>query len=73
MMGCQGSEGGDICIHIANALHYTVESSTILNNNDTPMKKKKSPTLLGDPDVRLLLFFLLALRIIHIIFLNIFI
>ena len=69
MMGCQGSEEGDICIHIANSLYYTVETSTILNTSDTPMKEKKKKT--HTFDVRFLLFFLLALRVICIIFLNI--
>ena len=64
----QGSEGGDVCKHIANSLHYTVETSTILNSNDTPMKEKRKILYV---DVRLLLFFLLDLRVLCIIFLYI--
>ena len=52
MVGCQGSEGGDVCKHIANSIHYTVETSTVLNSNDTPMKEKRKTLYV---DVRLLL------------------
>ena len=52
MMGCQESEGGDVCKHIANSIHYTVETSTVLNSNDTPMKEKRKTLYV---DVRLLL------------------
>ena len=52
MMGCQESEGGDVCKHIANSPHYTVETSTVLNSSDTPMKEKRKTLYV---DVRLLL------------------
>ena len=52
MMGCQESDGGDVCKHIANSPHYTVETSTVLNSNDTPMKEKRKTLYV---DVRLLL------------------
>ena len=67
-MECQESEGGDVCKHIANSLHYTVETSTVLNSSDTPMKEKRKTLYV---DVRLLLFFLLLLRLLCIIFLYI--
>ena len=61
-------EWGAIALHIANSLHYTVKTSTVLNSNDTPMKKKRKILYI---DVRLLLFFLLVLRVLCIIFLYI--
>ena len=67
-MGYQESEGGEVCKHIANSPHYTVETSTVLNNSDTPMKEKRKTLYI---DVRLLLFFLLLLRLLCIIFLYI--
>ena len=69
MMGCQESEGGDVCKHIANSPHYTVETSPVLNSSDTPMKEKRKTLYV---DVRLLLFFLLLLRLLCIIFLYIY-
>ena len=64
----QGSEGGDVCKHIANSLHCTVKTSIILNSNDIPMKEKRKILYI---DVRLLLFFLLVLRGLCVIFLYI--
>ena len=36
--GREGSEGGDICIHIADSLRCTAETNTALENNYTPIK-----------------------------------
>ena len=37
-------EGGDICIHIADLLHCTVETSTVLKSHYIPIKKKDLQT-----------------------------
>ena len=38
--GREVQEGGDICIHIADSLCCTAESSAVLLTNYTPIKKK---------------------------------
>ena len=48
-------EGEDICIHIADSLHCTAETNTLLECNYTPIKKcyKKHTVNKNSPEERL--------------------